>query len=97
LTLAVILKHKRDLVTLIETVDACALERADVNEHVLGTILGRHKTVALGRIEEFHGTRDAVHGVPFPMGVLLSQSPNGTPSIRSLSLGKGQTAGGALF
>jgi hypothetical protein len=31
------------------------------------------------------------------MGVLLSHSPNGTPSIRSLSLGKGQTAGGALF
>src|SRR3990172_5975553 len=94
--LAVVLEHEGDLVAFVEGVDAGALEGGGVNEHVLAAVLGRDEAVAFGAVVEFHGSRDAVHVGPSQMGVVGSQSADGTPPPGDLRYGKGQTAGGAL-
>src|SRR5581483_7232012 len=58
---AVILEHKGDLVALVEGADARPLERAGMDEHVLGAVLGRDEAEALGAVEELDCSGDS-HG-----------------------------------
>ncbi len=52
--LAVVLEDERDLVALVDAVDACALERRDVKENVLRAVFRLNEAKALSGVEEFH-------------------------------------------
>ena len=53
-----------DLLTFIETAQASLLDSADMDEHVLATLIRLDEAVALCRVEPFHSSRS--HGnIPY--------------------------------
>jgi hypothetical protein len=53
-----------NLLTFVETAQASLLDSADMNEHVLATIIRLDEAVALCRVEPFHSSRS--HGkIPY--------------------------------
>ena len=53
-----------DLLTFIEALETSLLDGADMDEHVLATIVGLDEAITLLRIKPFHGSRS--QGKPFP-------------------------------
>ena len=49
---------ERDLLALVEAVQARALHCADVHEDVLASAIGRNEAVALLSVESLHGSFD---------------------------------------
>src|SRR5690606_20294780 len=58
-----------DLVTFIQALQARTLNGGDMDESVLLAIVGRNEAVALGGVEEFHGTGNGGH-LNGPLGLL---------------------------
>ena len=56
---AIVLDDERDLITLVEAVDARALQRTGVNEHVLRSVLRLDEAEAFGGIEELDRSGDS--------------------------------------
>ena len=62
-TAAIVLNHEGDLVALVEAVDASALERAHVKEHVLRAIGRLNEAKALSELEELNSAGNTIHQV----------------------------------
>ena len=59
---AVVFQNEAHLVAFVQRVDAGELQRAGMNEYVLGAVFGGNEAKALGAIEEFYCSRDSHSG-----------------------------------